>query len=518
MPNIEEGVMRKSGVARKRPRNFDEVSGGANQNDGSYFGEASEMGSFQFQLIHRSALNLPKANETKRDRLKQFMEGDNVRKKVIAYRMNRRRETYEIHDKKYAEAPLRSASSLGNGEYFVSVRIGSPPRKYLMFVDTGSDITWVKCEAKCKGCKERSPDQVAVRLFNASLSHSFRVIPCNSEECRVGLEYCFARPDKCEFPSAPCQYDMAAKAFVGGPSRPLWLRGSPWKQFSSKLSPVLAHKQEYMSGASSTGFFANETVSIRDQNRKKIRLHNVTIGCSDWATPNFNNVDGVLGLGYARMTFTHSIATIFGYKFSYCFADHLSQPDLVNYLWFGDSPVAEQLNVKYTQLRFEGGLYGLNITGISVGGVMLNISDEVWKFDPVKQRGGMIIDSGATLTHLVVPAYDAVMAALTPSLAKYKRAYDSNIEKLTFCIESKDYDESVVPKLGIHFHGGLQYRPPVNNYIIDAYDGIRCIGLTREAWPGMSILGNIMQQEHYWEYDVPNERLGFAASACNKID
>lgn len=36
--------------------------------------------------------------------------------------------------------------------YYVNLNIGSPPKQYDLDIDTGSDITWVQCDAPCTGC------------------------------------------------------------------------------------------------------------------------------------------------------------------------------------------------------------------------------------------------------------------------------------------------------------------------------------------------------------------------------
>jgi len=36
--------------------------------------------------------------------------------------------------------------------YTVSLNIGYPPKLYDLDIDSGSDLTWVQCDAPCKGC------------------------------------------------------------------------------------------------------------------------------------------------------------------------------------------------------------------------------------------------------------------------------------------------------------------------------------------------------------------------------
>jgi hypothetical protein len=35
-------------------------------------------------------------------------------------------------------------------------------------------------------------------------------------------------------------------------------------------------------------------------------------------------------------------------------------------------------------------------------------------------------------------------------------------------------------------------------------------------WPGVSVIGNIMQQEHLWEFDLKNMQVRFKQSNCTR--
>ncbi|KAJ0684095.1 putative nepenthesin [Helianthus annuus] len=38
------------------------------------------------------------------------------------------------------------------GYYYVTVNIGNPPKPYWLDLDTGSDLTWLQCDAPCTKC------------------------------------------------------------------------------------------------------------------------------------------------------------------------------------------------------------------------------------------------------------------------------------------------------------------------------------------------------------------------------
>lgn len=38
----------------------------------------------------------------------------------------------------------------------MSLSIGDPPMLFYLDIDTGSDLTWVECDAPCEGCSKVS--------------------------------------------------------------------------------------------------------------------------------------------------------------------------------------------------------------------------------------------------------------------------------------------------------------------------------------------------------------------------
>lgn len=45
-------------------------------------------------------------------------------------------------------------SLVWNRYYNVTINIGQPPRPYYLDLDTGSDLTWLQCDAPCVRCLE----------------------------------------------------------------------------------------------------------------------------------------------------------------------------------------------------------------------------------------------------------------------------------------------------------------------------------------------------------------------------
>ena len=270
-----------------------------------------------------------------------------------------------------------------------------------------------------------------------------------------------------------------------------------------------------MDRSAALGFFAKDTISVGLTNGRKMMLENVLIGCTESAQGSaFKGADGALGLGNSKYSFATKTAEKFGGKFSYCLVDHLSPKNISNYLIFGGNRNKQKLlgNVRYTKLLLNviPLFYAVNVMGISIGDLMLRIPFEVWD---ANVGGGTILDSGTSLTYLAEPAYKPVMNALEMSISKYERLL-SDIKPFEYCFNSTGFDESLVPRLVFHFADGARFEPPVKSYIIDFAPQVKCLGFQLVSWPGTSIIGNIMQQNHLWEFDLVQSIVGFAPSSC----
>ncbi|EHA8589141.1 putative Aspartic proteinase NANA, chloroplast [Cocos nucifera] len=248
-------------------------------------------------------------------------------------------------------------------------------------------------------------------------------------------------------------------------------------------------------------------------NGRKAKLKGLIIGCtSSFAGPSFRSSDGVLGLGHSGISFASRATQLFGGKFSYCLVDHLSPKNASSYLTFGPNAALVPSTACQTELLMVPLLepfYSVRVSGISVDGEVLKIPMSVWD---VEKGGGAILDSGTSLTVLAEPAYEAVVSALSRHLAGLPRV---GVEQFEYCYNWTAAVPAVaVPKLVVHFHGSARLEPPAKSYVIDVADGVKCIGFAPAPWPGVSTMGNILQQEHLWEFDIKNRRLRFQGSTC----
>ncbi|XP_062093408.1 aspartic proteinase NANA, chloroplast-like [Humulus lupulus] len=439
----------------------------------------------RLELIHRNSPKLSghsnvflgERPRTQMENVKQFHQRDVLRRRTI--------ETASSSSS--VKLPINSGSDYGTGEYFVHVTVGTPGQRFVLVADTGSELTWINCRYRNDCGRDNKcavdPKQQAMKpTFKADQSSSFRTVPCSSAMCKTELAELFSLA-KCPTPSTPCGYDY-----------------------------------RYLQGSAALGFFGNDTVSVDLTNGMKRRLNNVLIGCTQSIKDeqgNFKGAHGVLGLGNGKYTFTTKAAQDFGAKFSYCLVDHLSSQNLTNYIVFGSNRPKTALlsRVQRTPLVLGGvlgPLYGVNVMGISVGGKPVKIPAVVWD---AKRGGGTILDSGTSLTFLAEPAYRSVTAAFSKYMSKFQRLPDDG-GPFEFCYNSTRFRDSLVPSVKIQLANGAVFEPPMKSYILDVAPETRCLGIVSASWPGTSIIGNIMQQNHLWEFDLGKSLLSFAPSTC----
>nr|ACN25395.1 unknown [Zea mays] len=375
--------------------------------------------------------------------------------------------------------PLSSGAYTGTGQYFVRFRVGTPAQPFVLVADTGSDLTWVKC----RGAAGPPASDPPAREFRASESRSWAPLACSSDTCTSYVPFSLAN---CSSPASPCAYDYrykdgsAARGVVGTDAATIALSGSGSED-----------------GSGGGG--------------RRAKLQGVVLGCTaTYDGQSFQSSDGVLSLGNSNISFASRAAARFGGRFSYCLVDHLAPRNASSYLTFGPGPEGGGAPAARTPLvldRRVSPFYAVAVDAVYVAGEALDIPADVWD---VGRGGGAILDSGTSLTVLATPAYRAVVAALGGRLAALPRVA---MDPFEYCY-NWTAGAPEIPKLEVSFAGSARLEPPAKSYVIDAAPGVKCIGVQEGAWPGVSVIGNILQQEHLWEFDLRDRWLRFKHTRC----
>ncbi|MCD7471878.1 Aspartyl protease protein 2 [Datura stramonium] len=352
-----------------------------------------------------------------------------------------------------------SGLSQGSGEYFTRIGIGTPPKYAYLVLDTGSDIVWIQC-SPCRKCYSQSDP-----IFDPSNSSSFAGISCDSPLCRrLDSSGCNSRNK--------CLYQVS-----------------------------------YGDGSFTFGEFSTETFKFR-----KTSVPNIAFGCGHDNEGLFIAAAGLLGLGKGKLSFPGQAGSRFGQKFSYCLVDRTSSAK-PSYIVFGESAVTR--NTIFTPLLTNPKLdtfYYVELTGISVGGTRVpSVTPELFKLD-AEGNGGVIVDSGTSVTRLTRPAYVAVRDAFRLGAKDLKRA--PNYSLFDTCFDLSGKTQVKVPTLALHFNGA-DVALPASNYLIPVNsEGRFCFGFAGTN-SGLSIIGNIQQQGFRVVFDLAGSRLGFAPRGCS---
>ncbi|KAG5596457.1 hypothetical protein H5410_037689 [Solanum commersonii] len=383
--------------------------------------------------------------------------------------------SYELSGK--LMATLESGVSLGSGEYFMDVFVGTPPKHFSLILDTGSDLNWLQC-VPCYDCFEQNGPH-----YDPKGSSSFRNISCHDPRCQF-----VTSPD----PPQPCKSENQTCPYY------YW----------------------YGDSSNTTGDFALETftVNLTTLSGSEFRkVEDVMFGCGHWNRGLFHGAAGLLGLGRGPLSFASQLQSLYGHSFSYCLVDRNSNSSVSSKLIFGE----DKDLLKHPQLNFTslvGGkdniaetFYYVQIKSVIVGGEVLNIPKETWNLSP-EGVGGTIIDSGTTLSYFAEPAYEIVKEAFAKKVKSYPIVHDFPI--LNPCYNVSGVKNVEFPSFGIVFGDGAVWNFPVENYFIKLEADIVCLAILGTPRSALSIIGNYQQQNFHILYDTKRSRLGYAPTRC----
>ncbi|CAK9165767.1 unnamed protein product [Ilex paraguariensis] len=414
------------------------------------------------QLHHIDSLSSSSLNTTPDTLFNLRLRRDYVRVKaltsLVAVKTNAAGGHVRARGSADFSSSIISGLTQGSGEYFTRLGIGTPPKYAYMVLDTGSDVVWIQC-SPCRKCYTQSDP-----VFDPTKSSSFVGVSCGSPLCR-------------RLDSPGCN------------NRQMCL-----------------YQVSYGDGSFTFGEFSTETLTFR-----RTRVNNVAIGCGHDNEGLFVGAAGLLGLGRGKLSFPTQAGNRFGRKFSYCLVDR-SASSKPSSIVFGNSAVSR--NTIFTPLLTNPKLdtfYYVGLTGISVGGVQVpGITSSLFKLDAAG-NGGVIIDSGTSVTRLTRSAYLAMRDAFRAGALNLKQGPEFSLFDTCFDLSGKT--EVKVPTVVLHF-AGADVSLPASNYLIPVDTSGRFCFAFAGTTGGLSIIGNIQQQGFRVVYDLAGSRVGFAPRGC----
>ncbi|CAM6099588.1 unnamed protein product [Calypogeia fissa] len=362
---------------------------------------------------------------------------------------------------------FESPVSASPGSYIMRISLGTPPQIKTAIADTGSDLVWLQC-SPCTSCyKQDDP------IFNPTKSSSYKTMSCSSTYCSDLPYHACSRKKSCSYGYA------------------------------------------YGDQSTTQGDFATETITLTTLSGETEPVTNFAFGCGHKNQGTFSGTDGLVGLGQGPISFPSQLGQLFGNKFSYCLVSASDAATQTSPLIFGEAEIQSSLNLQYTPLvrnNLNPTFYYVLLTGISVDGNLVTIPAST--FDITSSgTGGVILDSGTTITMLVQAAYTPFLAMLK-ALITYP-IVDSSQIGLDLCYDLSQVESPTFPSVMLHFANVDLDLPAANVFLTVDEQGTTCLAFAGST--DFTIIGNLQQQNYLIMYDRQNQRVGFAQTQCDTL-
>ncbi|KAG7560598.1 Peptidase family A1 domain [Arabidopsis thaliana x Arabidopsis arenosa] len=381
------------------------------------------------------------------------------------------------------------------GGYSVSLSFGTPSQTIPFVFDTGSSLVWFPCTSRylCSDCNFSGLDPTQIPRFIPKNSSSSRVIGCQNPKCQflfganVQCRGCDPNTRNCTVPCPPyiLQYGLGSTA----------------------------------------GILLSEKLDFPD-----LTVPDFVVGCSIIST---RQPAGIAGFGRGPESLPSQMKLK---RFSHClvsrrFDDTNVTTDLDLDTGSGHKSGSKTPGLIYTPFRKNPNVsntafleyYYLNLRRIYVGSKHVKIP---YKFlaPGTNGNGGSIVDSGSTFTFMERPVFELVAEEFATQMSNYTREKDlEKVSGLAPCFNISGKGDVTVPELIFEFKGGAKMELPLSNYFsfVGNADTV-CLTVVSDNTvnPGGGtgpaiILGSFQQQNYLVEYDLENDRFGFAKKKCS---
>ncbi|KAK1278932.1 Aspartic proteinase nepenthesin-1 [Acorus gramineus] len=390
--------------------------------------------------------------------------------------------------------------------YLFPLKLGTPPQVFQVYMDTGSDLTWVPCwnlTFDCMNCDDYRIYKL-MASFSPSLSSSSHRDLCGSPLCS-------------NVHSSDNPYDTCAEA---GCSLSILLKGTCPR-------PCPSFSYTYGGGGVVTGILTRDTLRFHGGDTGVLR--DVTNFCFGCVGTTYREPIGIVGFGRGSLSLPSQLGFL-NKGFSHCFLgfQFANNPNMTSPLVMGDLAISCKDHFKYTPMLRSPmfpNYYYIGLEAIVVGNnVSIEVPSNLKAFDS-QGNGGLLIDSGTTYTQLPRPLHIRLLSGIQSKMA-YQRS--SKFEKRTgfeLCYKvpcSKNSCIGDFPSITLHFVKDVKLvlpkencfyamAAPVNNHVV------KCLlfqSMEDETYGPAGVLGNFQQQNVEVVYDLEKERIGFHPMDC----
>lgn len=357
------------------------------------------------------------------------------------------------------------------GYYQVTLNIGHPPKPYFLDLDTGSDLTWLQCDAPCTKCIP------APHPLYKPYNH---LVACEDPLCAL-LHWPGSL--RCETPEEQCDYEV-----------------------------------EYADHGSSMGVLVQDIFPLKFSNGSTLGPR-IAFGCgynqevADTIRPPYT--DGVLGLGNGKSSIVRQLRN---QGLTRNVVGHCLSGQGGGFLFFGDDLLPSSgivwtpMSSKSTHKHYSLGPADLQFGGQATGVKGLPL----------------VFDSGSTYTYFSSQAYKALLAMIKNDL-NGKQLKDANDDKsLPVCWKGPKSFKSIRDVKNLFKPIILSFTKPKNAqlqlppeaYLIITEHGNVCLGILNASEVGLenfNIIGDISLQDKMVIYDNEEQQIGWASANCNRL-
>lgn len=367
-----------------------------------------------------------------------------------------------VASRRPTKVPVASGHHFNIGNYVVRVKLGTPGQSMFMVLDTSSDTAFVP-SAGCSGC----PSSV---VFSPAASSTHAALECAAALCSA-VHGISCPSNGISAASAPCSFNQSY--------------GS-----DSSFAATLSHDSLWLAGDVIPGYAFGLVRAVSGKSLPP---------------------QGLLGLGRGPLSLLSQSGSLYSGVFSYCL------PSFKSYYFSGSlklGPLGQPKRLRTTPLLrnpHRPSLYYANLTGISVGKVMVRVDPKHLAFDPYS-GAGTVIDSGTVITRFVEPVY----AAIREEFRKQVSGPFSSLGAFDTCFAATS--EAMAPPVTFHFEGLDLLLPMENSLIHSSVGSLACLSMA--AAPNnvnsvLNVIANLQQQNLRILFDVANSRLGISRELCN---
>ncbi|MBA0715601.1 hypothetical protein Golax_014491 [Gossypium laxum] len=373
-------------------------------------------------------------------------------------------------------------SSLGFLHY-TTVQLGTPGVKFMVALDTGSDLFWVPCD--CTKCAPTEGTTYASVCFLLFVFFSLFILIFYDRVSQATLDS--------RSLSTSALLKVGTYAFTLRRARPL----PP--QPTACCCPYIV---SYMSAQTSTSGVLLEDVlhlTTEDGHAELVEAY-VTFGCGQVQSGSFLDVaapNGLFGLGMEKIAVPSILSQegLTANSFSMCFGH-----DGIGRISFGDKGSPDQEETPFN-LNPPHPTYNVTITQIRVGTAII-VGDITALFD-----------SGTSFTYLVDPTY----SNLAENAQDRRRPPDSRIP-FEYCYDmSPDANATLIPSMSLKMKGGSDF-PVYDPIIVISTQSklVYCLAVIRST--ELNIIGQNIMTGYRVVFDRERFVLGWKKYDCYDVE